>query len=255
MKSVIRASVCAVGLMMAVSSAQADPILYVSDGSGRLGKVDVATGGVSFIGNTGVVMTDIAFDPSGNLYGVSFTDLYSIDKSTAAISHIGSHGISGGNALVFGADGTLYAAGAVSSLYTLNTTTGASTNIGSTGFSSGGDLAFNGGDLYLATTNSLVRVGLSPVSGTFVGSFGFSNVFGLATGDDGVLYGVSGTAVFSINTATGLGTFESNYGGHGLGAAFGSAFFREAGAGVPEPTSVGLMGLGLASLGLWRRRC
>jgi hypothetical protein len=38
---------------------------------------------------------------------MSFTNLYEIDKSTGASTLIGFHGISGGSALVFGADGTL----------------------------------------------------------------------------------------------------------------------------------------------------
>ena len=136
----------------------------------------------------------------------------------------------------------------------MNTTTGATTLLGNIGFSSGGDLAFNGGSLYLATSSQLVRVGLSPVSGTLVGNFGFSNVFGLATGDDGVLYGISGHDVFSVDTTTGAGTYKSTYSLTLLSDAYGSSFFKEAALAVPEPTTVGLLGLGLAATRLLRNR-
>jgi hypothetical protein len=238
-------------------------VLHIHDTSNRLGTVDIGTGAVSIIGTMGGdVMTDIAFDPTGNLFGLSFTNLYRINPFTAAVTPIGAHGVPGGNALVFGTDGTLYAAGTSSTnLYTLSTTTGSSTLLGNVGFASAGDLAFNGGtnSLFLsATTNQLVAINLGgPISGTAVGPFGFSSVFGLATADNGILYGVAGTSIFSVNTATGTGTLVRNYGGSGLTAANGTSFFTEAGAGtvVPEPSTLTLFGLGAAGLlALARRR-
>ena len=112
----------------------------------------------------------------------------------------------GGNALVFGTDGTLYAAGFQStSLFTINPATGVGTSLGSVGSTSGGDLAFNGGNLFLATgTSQLLRIDLSNLANSaLVGSFGVSDVFGLATGDNGVLYAVAGTQVFTVDTTTG----------------------------------------------------
>jgi len=137
-----------------------------------------------------VRMTDIAFDPAGNLYGLNFTGLYSINATTAATTFIGFHSIGSGNALVFGTDGTLYGAGGgTTALFTINTTTGFSTSLGNKGFRSGGDLAFNGGNLYLAASgNQLVRIDLGTIGSTAaVGDFGVSGVFGLATGDNGTL--------------------------------------------------------------------
>ncbi|PKO51869.1 MAG: hypothetical protein CVU28_10860, partial [Betaproteobacteria bacterium HGW-Betaproteobacteria-21] len=194
----------------------AAPIMHVHDSSGMLATVDVMTGAVSTIGNMGVVMTDIAFDPSGNLYGISFTGLYSINATTAAASFVGAHGVAGGNALVFGADGTLYGAGnTTSSLFTINPLTGNSTSLGNMGFFSGGDLAFNGGDLYLASSaNQLIRINLGSIGDTVaVGNFGVSGVFGLATGDNGVLYAVAGTTIYTVDTLTGAATNPVSYGG------------------------------------------
>lgn len=247
--------VVSVFLCLSFTVAHADPILYIHDSLGNLGIVDVPTGTVNGIGNMGVVMTDIAFDPTGNLYGLSFGSLYSINPTTAASSFIGNHGIPGGNALVFGTDGTLYGAGSSSSLYTINTTTGSATSYGNMGFASAGDLAFNSGNFFLSsTTNHLIEINLAGGAvGTDVGPFGFSNVFGLATGDDGVLYGVSGSTIFSVNTSTGAGSFVSNYGGQGLGISFGSSFFKEATT-VPEPTTMLLLGSGLIGLAAFRKK-
>lgn len=240
--------------VVACLSAQAlgDPILWISDITGRLGTVDVATGQSQVIGPEGVFITDIAFDAQGDLWGVSFNNLYRINTDTGAAMLVGATGIPNGNALVFGSDGTLYAAGAQStSLYSINTATGAATALGDVGALSAGDLAFFGGELYLSSaSDELIHIDLAPVSGTPVGPFGeFHNVFGMARGDDGVLYGVAGTDVFSIDVATGQGTLVVDYGGDALRGASGTAFVLEA----PEPGTAVLL-LAAASIGLRRRR-
>jgi len=223
-------------------TASAAPVLWVGDSSGRLGTVDVGTGSVSVIGRMGRTMTDIAFDASGNLWGITFGSLYTIDKTSAVSTLVGNFGRGSLNALVFGSDGTLYGAGG-GVLYSLNTGTGLASDIGSSrGSNSSGDLAFIGGELFLSSTtshnDSLVKRDTANGSGTYVGNTGFANVYGLASPDGANLYGLSGTSILSIDTATGLGTFIRDYSGNGLGQAFGSAFISEVTPAVPVPAAL-----------------
>lgn len=165
----------------------------------------------------------------GRIFGVSSTYLYLLDLNSGTRQRIGEpHGIAKANALAFGPDGTLYAAGeGRPALYAINTASGMATYLGGMGYNSAGDLAFNGGYLYLSVTvgpnGGLVRTDptVRPFSHEWAGYFGFgiSIIDGLASAEDGVLYGVeregSGTDqnIYSIDTATGSATRISGYSG------------------------------------------
>ena len=251
-KRAVRFPALVAAVVLVASGARAAPIMHVHDSSGVLATIDVVTGDAHVIGSMGVQMTDIAFDPTGALFGLSFNGFYAIDPSTAAVTFIGSHPVPFGNALVFGTDGTLYAAGATSTLlFTIDPLTGAGMALGDMGFESGGDLAFYDGGFYLASnTSQLVLVDLADLANTAaVGPFGVSSVFGLATGDDGMLYGVAGTQIFSVDASTGAATSPVDYAGQGLGNAFGQGFFTESGAPpVPEPGPLALLAAGGSAL-------
>ena len=253
------------------STVHAATTIWITDSQGRIGTVASDTGVSTVIGNAGVVLTDIAFDPNGNLWGIDTTQLYTINTGTGVATSVGSFG-SGHtfmNGLTFASNGTLYASGTdvvsgqlYDGLFTINTTTGVSTplnnGIGVSGFSSAGDLAFDLGVLYLSvtdgTTSALISVDPVTGFGTPIGQMAADpNVYGLVHGDDGQVYAVDGTKVYSVNTGNAALTFTSNYGGVVLTAANGAAARTESGAGlVPEPASMALLGLaGIASL---RRR-
>jgi len=202
------------------------PIIWVDDASGNIGTVNLDTSSVSLLGNSGVVLTDIALSPGQQLFGESFTTLYSINQLGSAIA-IGPTGALL-NGLVFSPDGTLYASGGTG-LYTVNTTTGAATLVGTSGLGlrSAGDLSFNNGTLYETATNGsvtdLLTLNTSTGAATVVGQVVSNpNMYGLVTGTDGGLYGFDGNSIYSINTTTGAGTLVQTFAG-GLGASNGAA--------------------------------
>ncbi len=224
--------------------------LWVDDASGNIFTVDSSTGASTLKGNAGVVLTDIAFAPNGSLYGVSFSNLYSINKNTGAATNIGSLGFNDVNALTFSSAGKLYGAGNGSgTFYEINTGTGAAAALFNTGTSSGGDLAFLGNSLYYTnSTGSLFSINVGAGSTTPIGSLGVANVFGLAA-DNGILFGTAGRNIYAINTTTGaagspLSTYTSS-----LAIANGATA-----APVPLPAAIWLFGSALVGLIGFNRR-
>ena len=206
------------------------PVFYVVDDT-QLALLDVANKTITIVGNTGVFLNDIAFDPSGNLFGVSGHQLYSINPATAAATPLASPmGIVDTTPLVFSDSGTLYTAN--TSLCTVNPLTGMGAVIGAGGdaYQASGDLSFFGDQLFLtsaynATTDSLVRLDAATGAGVQLGPIGFLAVYGLATNDDVTLYGFSGSKVIKIDTTTGAGSLVWDTNNlNGLGTINGAAF-------------------------------
>lgn len=253
----------AAAILFGVAAPASAASMWVHDAFGTLGKVNIADGSVKVIDQMPQVMTDIAFDPKGRLFGITFGSLYAISRQTGATRYIGDHGVRAGNALAFGADGTLYASGAETrNLYALDISTGAGTDLGRTGHVSGGDLAFVGRDLYLASTSSLVKIDLTDLSASRnVGPFGVPGVYGIASTGKGDLSAVAGTTIYDVDLETGAVFNGRSFANQGLVEAYGQAFATEAGAPdpdtpapVPLPASIWLLGAGLFGLGALRRR-
>ncbi|WP_027157982.1 WD40 repeat domain-containing protein [Methylobacter luteus] len=163
------------------------------------------------LGETSVKeMTDLAFLPSGKLFGVTFTRLLIINTVTQKTEFVG--GIIGEaylseerwiNSLAASPDGQLYAATRDGELLTIDTETGQGTKVGVYGsdLGSSGDLVFLPDGTLLGaakrlntleeTTDLLVRI--DPHSGLaeIIGDIGFKQVFGLAVGPRGELLGVA----------------------------------------------------------------
>jgi hypothetical protein len=239
--------------VLLATAAWGGPLVYVSTSADTLGTVDVTTGALSTIGNTGVTMYDIVFGPTAALYGLGplGENFYTIDPSTGASTVVGPTGSSGSNlnSLAIRNDGVVFAAG-INLLTTINLATGLATSIGATGFTSAGDLEFVGGQLFMtSSTNQLVSVNQSSGAGTAVGNIGFDDVLALAN-VGGTLYGLTAQSqVITINTSTGAGTLVTsispNASVEGAAVPVPSA--------VPEPGPVVLLGTGLLGLLVWGR--
>lgn len=239
--------------------AHADTNLWIDDTSGNIGLVDVTTGTVSQVKNTGETLTDIGFIGS-QLYGVTFSNLFSIDKTTGASTLIGStFSDQGMNALVGAGAGLLGASNGSKNIYSISPTTGALTVVATSPLSSAGDLAFAGGTLFEAATGSngsdqLINASTSSIVGQFhtTTTTGFNDVFGLAN-NGATTYAVAGTEIYSVNLSDGLLTPVLDYSGHGLGAANGTAFLAENNT-ISEPSTWAMMLLGFAGLGFFGYR-
>jgi hypothetical protein len=213
------------------TEAPSSTLFYVIDDANNLAIVDIAAKTVRIIGNTGIFLNDIAFDPTGRtLYGISGDSLYTIDQTSALPTLVGLLGVGMADttSLVVSPTGTIYTANTY--LYTVIPNTGAATLVGNGGdwYQSSGDLVFLGNQLYLSSKYSLASdylVLLDPLTGAAknVGLINFANVFGLATNDDVTLYGFTGTKVITIDPAIGAGTLFWNMSGMGLGTINGAA--------------------------------
>jgi uncharacterized repeat protein (TIGR01451 family) len=122
---------------------RSDGVLYGMDSNNVLYTLNTTTGAIATTVGTvtgGGLSTglggDMAFSPTGTLYLVAGTDLYTISGTTS--THIGATGTSTDLAgLAFATDGSLYASdttGTNSRIYKLSTTTGVGALVGSSGF-------------------------------------------------------------------------------------------------------------------------
>lgn len=181
-----------------------------------------------------VALTDIAYTPSGALFGITATQLYRIDDTTGVATLVGNTGRFADfmNALASDASGTLYAAAGsspVSSvLYTLDPLLGTASGVGNLGRYSSGDLEFDDSGRLFAAVESFVASGTSALfeydldddQVALIGETGLLNLFGLAFAD-GTLYGTVGNLLFDIDTSTGAATQVGAVGLSG-GSAFGA---------------------------------
>lgn len=123
---------------------------HACDKLGNLFTVDISTGIVPPTGNSGVAFTDIALNSAGELYGITFEDLYKIDPTITSASWIGYFG-GALNSLVFDQYDVLWAADSLT-INTIDTSTAARTVMAYDTYNSAGDLMFQG---WLFTMNEM----------------------------------------------------------------------------------------------------
>ena len=121
-------------------TAVAGQLAFAVDATENLWSVDLTTATATPIGFTGQFLQDLAFSPSGSLFGTDYLgDLYSISKTTGAATFIGSTGVGDIEGLTFRGStliGTDFSdLGGPTTVYAIDTTTAAATPI--TSFSQG----------------------------------------------------------------------------------------------------------------------
>jgi hypothetical protein len=186
---------------------------------------DVELGPIATAAGARPDITDFALAPDGTLYGISFSTLYTIDKSNGAAVEVGDLGVSTANALAFASDGKLFGATNTGTFFQVNVTNGNATEIGSLGAGvvADGDIVFAPGSGILYGTvvqgGDVVLVTIDPATGqatrVSTSELGFTNVWGLAYFES-KLYGLTagpGAALgelVEINVTSGVATKVRN---------------------------------------------
>jgi len=189
--------------------------------NGALFSMDLPNKVTTYIGEIGISgITDIAYENS-RFYGITFTQLISIDLTSKVGSVVGDAGFDDMNALAISANGIIYTATTDGEFISIDPTTAKGTLIGffGTDLTSGGDMAFHDDGILYASVNRrgyinywLATVDISTGYATLIGDIGFNNVYGLSF-SDGLLYGATSSGqVLAINLMTGEGTllFQNN---------------------------------------------
>lgn len=171
------------------------------------------------IGSFGAQITDIAMTADGQLFGVSFSNFYSVDPQTGHTQLIGSMGVNDVNGLA-SVGNRLLASSTRGNFYYVDRGTGRATRAGTfgQGVVSSGDLSLGPGGILYLTAPSGARIGgadrlmrVDPVTGaaTQVGNTGLSAVYGLAFtgGERNELIGFTESGVIArIDPQTGVAT-------------------------------------------------
>jgi hypothetical protein len=208
--------------------------IWISDQAGHVGLFNTATGALIHGVSTNDPLTDIAF--IGNqMYGTSFTGLYSINDATGASRLLGNYNFTSGMNALLGDGSQLLAASFTSdNVYDINLATHKVTTIATIPYASAGDLAIANHKVYESVAlNGVSTGGLYDVSDhKLIGEFKTANgavvhnVFGLA--DNGsAMYAVAGHEIYSVNLANARLTPLSNDSASGIGMASGAAFANE----------------------------
>ncbi|HSU30500.1 MAG TPA: PEP-CTERM sorting domain-containing protein [Bryobacteraceae bacterium] len=232
-------------------------------------------------GSTGAFMNTFAssvddaagmkFGPDQNLYVANSASPGGVTKingtTGAVIGPLTGGALSNPEGVVFGPDQNLYVAnGDLNSVLRFNATTGnfidTFVSSGSGGLTSARGVAFGpDGDLYVTSFGTGEVLRYDGATGTFLNAFvsagsgGLSLPRDLVFGPDSNLYvGSFGTgSILRYNGTT--GAFMDAFvpaGSGGLGGPTFLVFHDAASNAVPEPSTLGIIGLGLVGVGAWK---
>jgi hypothetical protein len=201
--------------------------VYVHDKS-TLYIVNPTTFALTTVGmfGAGDDMTDLAVTPDGQIYTISRTSMYTVDRNTGQATLLLSNISTSNVALTFQIDGTLLASDKDGLVRRINPTNGMVTELGQygQGWDTAGDLvsvsdgtmfgiAANGPMSSLGMSNVLLKV--DPTSGvaTGVGPIGYTGVFGTAYSNGRVLAFTRDGQIVQIDPTTGQGTLVMTHTG------------------------------------------
>lgn len=161
----IRYSTLAILLLFSSQLLAQDIFVFVR--GNKLQKFTPETCQMSFVADFGSQsFTDIALHKNGNMYGIRSTgDIYSMNINTGASTLVKSliHSPSGGiyTSMTSGADGNLYIASIGGDIVLYDPDADVENYIGSVPYTAEGDLTFRDGQLYLGSTDTIVKVNLN----------------------------------------------------------------------------------------------
>ncbi len=191
--------------------------LLGSSFDGNVYTIDKVTGAAKLIANVPFYITDIAYSPAGELFGIGDVSFFRVDKATGKGSRVSIFNFFGTTALEFGADGTLYGATQKGDLgdgifMKIDEQAGVGTMVGRFSMGSSGDLAFDDSGTLYATADSepadtLIKINPSTADVIQVGSTGFNKVYGLVFYGGELLAATNDPPrLLRLDTFTGMGS-------------------------------------------------
>ncbi len=225
----------------------ASSMVWDATGNNQFGTLNLSAGNFTEISNLG-------FTPAGlgeigdALYTVPFqsTTLYSVNQTTGALHTIGN--LSPSSNVVYYAFGStttgLYMVDLHGGLWNINPATGTAALIGSTGLnmqnSPYASVSTGSNILYMSLGSNIYTINTTTGLASFLGNKGTTD-FGALINISNTVYGasvVAPNAIYTFDPATGMAAFLTN--SNAPDYSFGLAAI------VPEPSSLGLLGLGIA---------
>ena len=134
-------------------------LLYAISDDEELYRLDLSNCSTELITPVDLRMTDIAFHPNGNLYGIRFSgEILQIDMETGEtdLIYTFTSELPRFNSLTISIDEVIYAAMTNGDLFSFDLTTNSEEFIGNAGYGANGDLTFYQGNLYLGATETRI---------------------------------------------------------------------------------------------------
>lgn len=208
--------------------------IFIHDANRLFGYYDTRIGVVDRIGRLDRVLTDVAFAPSGELFGITFSALYKVDPTSGRTTLVGRLPSSGANGLVARDDGTLVATTLSGRWIELDANGGVlATRILPLGATSAGDVnAYKSGGgsaskwVMAARGDSFLVTG-DPADGArdpVLVRHGIPSLFGLAGAGDNILFGAAGARILKVDPTTGTSELVADLSSLGFRSISGASW-------------------------------